>query len=154
MADARRTTVDVVVGHDGQATSHTVLVAAVELAQRLGANLHVVHSVTVSDYGVDPDTDAFDETRDRNLAAERDAIADELAGAPVSWTYYEENGDAAASLTRIAEQVDAAYVVVGASHRRLLHLDGSVPKRLLHIQSRPVVVVPEPHNVGAPGPAG
>ena len=60
-----------VVGHDGHASSHAALSAAVELAGRLGAHLHVVHSVTVEDYGIDPDTEEFEQTRDRNLAEER-----------------------------------------------------------------------------------
>jgi nucleotide-binding universal stress UspA family protein len=138
----------VVVGHDGHAGSEVALAAAVDLAGRIGAHLHVVHAVTLADYGVDPDTEAFEETRDRNLTASRDAIADALAGSPVSWTYHEANGgDPAARLAELAEQTDAAYIVVGASHRRLLHLDGSVSKRLLHLQTRPVVVIPDPEAV-------
>ena len=136
----------VVVGHDGHAGSQVALGVAVDLAGRIGAHLHVVHSVTLADYGIDPDTEAFEETRDRNLAAEREAIADALADTSVGWTHHEERGDPADRLARLADQTGAAYIVVGASHRRLVHLDSSVPRRLLHLQSRPVVVVPDPDD--------
>lgn len=136
-----------VVGHDGHPTAQLALAAAVDLARRINAHLHVVHAVTIADYGIDPDTDAFEQSRDRNLAAEREAIADALADAPVPWTYHEENGDPAARLTALADQTDAAYIVVGASHRKLLHLESSVPRRLIHLQTRPVIVVPDPDVV-------
>lgn len=137
----------VVVGHDGHPTAQLALAAAVDLAQRINAHVHVVHAVTIADYGIDPDTEAFEETRDRNLTAEREAIADALADASVAWTYHEENGDPAARLAALADQTDAAYIVVGASHRKLLHLEASVPRRLMHMQTRPVVVVPDPDVV-------
>lgn len=138
----------VVVGHDRCLTSRTALETAVDLASRLGLHLHVVHTVTLADYGVDPDTEEFEKTRDRKLEDERTAVTEALAGAPVSWSYHEESGDPAAQLARIAEQTDAAYIVVGAAHRGL-HLHGPTPKRLLHIQSRPVVVVPAADSHGS-----
>lgn len=141
--ESRGGSLHVVVGHDGHPAAQVALHAAVELARRLDAALHVVHAVTLADYGVDPDTEAFEQTRDRNLARERELIASSLADIEVAWTYYEEHGDPAARLAQLAADVDAAYIVVGDSHRGLLHVGGSVPKRLLHIQHRPVVVVPE-----------
>jgi nucleotide-binding universal stress UspA family protein len=139
----------VVVGHDGRPAARAALDAALELAECLGAHLHVVHSVTVADYGVDPDIEAFEQVRDRNLAEERAAIVAALAGRSIRWTYHEEQGDPAERLARLADEVGARYIVVGATHRALLHVGGSVPKRLLHIQGRPVLVVPEParHHV-------
>lgn len=136
----------VVVGHDGHAAARAALGASAELARRIGAHLHVVHSVTVADYGVDPDTDAFEQTRDRNLVHERELIAAALGDAAIGWTYHEERGDPAVRLAHLATELDAAYVVVGATHRGWPHLGGSVPKRLLHLQGRPVVVVPEPQE--------
>ena len=140
-------TPQLVVGHDGHAVSHAALNAAVDLAGRLGAHLHVVHSVTVEDYGIDPDTEEFEQTRDRNLAEERLGIARGLGESGVGWTYHEEHGDPAVQLARLADETDALYIVVGATHRGLMHLNGSVSKRLLHLQARPVLVIPDPATV-------
>ena len=135
-----------VVGHDGHSAGDRALTTAVDLADKLGAHLHIAHSVTLEDYGVDPDTDAFEEARDRNVAAERERIATALADTSVTWTYHEERGEPAACLGRLAHNVDAAFIVVGASHHGLFRhtMSGAVSKHLLHDQDRPVLIVPEP----------
>ena len=146
---AERHAVDIVVGHDGLASGDAALAAAVALAAPLGAHLHVVHSVTVDDYGVDPDTDGFEEERDRRLAEERAQVADALARAEVAWTYHEQRGDPARRLAELADEVDAAFLVVGGPHGGMMHhlLGGeSVSRRLLHVQPRPVLVVPVPRR--------
>lgn len=137
-----------VVGHDGHPAGERALATAVDLAGKLGAHLHVVHSVNLEDYGIDPDTDGFEETRDRNVAAERERITAALADTTVPWTYHEERGEPAACLAQLARDLDAAFIVVGASHRGLLRhaMSGAVSKHLLHDQSRPVLVVPDPHS--------
>ena len=137
----------VVVGHDRRPAGLAALAAAIGLATRLGAELHVVHSVTVDDYGIDPDSDEFDAQCERNRAGERDEIEAAMRGTGLIWTYHEQRGDPAKALARRAEEVDAAYIVVGATHPGALHhLVGgeSVAKRLLRHQRRPVLVVPEP----------
>lgn len=137
-----------VVGHDGHPASAAALATATELASSLNAHIHVVHCVTLEDYGIDPDIDEFEATRDRNLAAEQAAIVEALADAAVIWTYHETRGDPAHQIAALAAKVDAAYIVVGASHRGLLrHMFGGGPvdRQLSHIQQRPVVVVPSPH---------
>jgi nucleotide-binding universal stress UspA family protein len=134
-----------VVGHDGHPASNAALTTAVDLAQRLGAHLHVVHSITLEDYGIDPDIEAFEDERDQNVARERERIAAALASACIRWTYHEERGDPVHQIARLAHDVDASYIIVGATHGGALHhLSGghSVSKRLLHLQPRPVVVVP------------
>lgn len=137
----------VVVGHDGHPGSDRALATAVDLAARLNAHLHVVHSVTLEDYGVDPDIDEFDTTGARNVAAERDRIGAALDESEVPWTYHEERGDPAGCLSRVATDADATFIVVGDSHRGLLRhaMTGDVAKHLLHHQSRPVLVVPASH---------
>jgi nucleotide-binding universal stress UspA family protein len=135
-----------VVGHDGHhAATDDALRYAVQMAARLGAHVHVVHSVTVDDYGIDPDTAAFEADCARNLAVERQRIAAMFEGTTVRWTYHEERGDPADRLAQLAASVNAACIVVG-SHphgiaRGLLGAD-SVPRWLLHHQPRPVLVVP------------
>ncbi len=137
--------VALVVGHDTQQASAAALATAIDLAQRLGAHLHVVHSVTIDDYGVDPDTEAFEQERDRRLAVERKVIAAALADTGLAWTYHEERGDPSGRLANLAEYVDADLIVVGATKPGMLHhlLGGeSVPNRLVKVQHRPVVIVP------------
>jgi nucleotide-binding universal stress UspA family protein len=134
-----------VVGHDGHSASAAALRTAIRLARLLGAHLHVVHSVTLQDYGLDPDIDAFEQEGERNVSRERAVIADAMTGTSVPWTYHEQRGDPADQLARLAAEVDAVLIVVGATaHGPVHHVLGgdSVPKRLLHMQARPVVVVP------------
>lgn len=134
-----------VVGHDGHPASAAALRTAVRLAGLLGAHLHVVHSVTLQDYGLDPDIDAFEQEHDRSVFRERAAVTEAMTGTSVPWTYHEQRGDPADQLARLAADVDALLIVVGATEHGPVHhvLGGdSVPKRLLHAQGRPVVVVP------------
>ena len=135
-----------VVGHDGHAAAQAALDAAVELARDTGAHLHVVHSVTADDYGVDPDIEEFEKACERNLVHERELIADRLDDSGIAWTYHEERGDPAARLAHLAAELAASYIVVGETHRGWLHLGGSVSKRLLHMQTHPVIVVPDPQE--------
>ena len=140
------TDIAVVVGHDRRPNGLAALDAAIALATRLGAELHVVHSVTVDDYGIDPDSDEYDARCERNRARERADIATTLGDTGLVWTYHEQRGDPAKALARLADEFDAAYIVVGATHPGALHhLVGgeSVAKRLLRHQRRPVLVVPE-----------
>jgi nucleotide-binding universal stress UspA family protein len=138
-----------VVGHDGHPASNAALSAGIDLAQRLGAHLHVVHSITLDDYGIDPDIDGFEQECEGNLAHERETIADTLAGTSVNWTYHEERGDPAGRLAQLATAVNASFIIVGATSPGMLNhlLSGSVPKRLLHHQGHLILVVPP-----APGP--
>jgi nucleotide-binding universal stress UspA family protein len=141
-------TPQIVVGHDNSASSSAALHAALSLGTTLHAHLHIVHCVTLEDYGIDPDTDEFEAVRDRHLAAERDAIAAAMKNSSVPWNYLEAHGDRVHAIAELAHSVDAAYIVVGASHRGLLrHLldGGQLASKLVRVQPRPVIVVPEPN---------
>jgi nucleotide-binding universal stress UspA family protein len=135
-----------VVGHDGHhSASQDALLYAIHLARRLNAHVHVIHSITLNDYGIDPDIDAFEDECARNVALERECIAAAFENTVVGWTYHEERGDPAAHLARLAASVNAACIIVGSNRhgvvRGLLGAD-TVPRRLLHHQLRPVLVVP------------
>ena len=140
--------VHLVVGHDGHAAADAALVVAVDLAERLSADVHVVHCVAIEEFGVDPDTEQFESERDRNVTREREAIEAALRTATIAWTYHEERGEPSARLRHLADELDALFIVVGASHRGAFHhLTGaSVSRRLLHDQHRPVLVVPAPQT--------
>ena len=134
-----------VVGHDGSPGGVVALASVFVLAARLGATVEVVHCVTLDDYGVDPDSDDFEAICERNRGIERERIAAAFADAPVSWTYHEGRGDPAQQLADVAAAADALLIVVGATPSGLGHIlsaGGSVSKRLLHRQRRPVLVVP------------
>lgn len=137
---------NLVVGHDGHPAATAALRLALDLAERLGAQLDVVHCVTVEDAGIDPDTEEFEEQIDRNMAHERDLIEQTLSATSCAWNYHEERGDPAVRLAALAEELDAMFIVVGSTHRGMFHqlTARSVPRRLLHMQKRPVLVVPEP----------
>lgn len=137
----------VVVGHDRHAAGIAALQVAADLARRLGAHLHVMHSITLDDYGIDPDSAGFEAEYERSRRAEHDALETDLRDAGIEWTYHEQRGDPAHALARLAAELDALYIVVGATHGGgIRHLVGgeSVPKRLLRHQHRPVLIVPEP----------
>lgn len=141
----------ILVGHNGHPGSDAALAVASNLARQLGAHLHVVHSVTVDDFGIDPDIDEFETEGARNLAREKDSIAAALRDSAVSWTYHEERGDPARQLAALADAVHAGLIVVGAHHRHAIRhlLDGGpIPERLIHHQPRPVLVVPSPPAAG------
>ncbi len=137
----------VVVGHDPHRGARAALDAAVRLARDLGAELHVLHSATLADFGADPDTEEYEAVRDRMLAAERDEVARVLDAGGLTWSYHEDHGDPVRALTQLADEVDARYLVVGATHPRVMrHLflfgGESVGARLVRCQHRPVLVVP------------
>lgn len=152
----------VVVGiHSGQ--HRTVLVEAAALAAELGREV-VCGAVAADSYLAEWDAaDVRDQTslHPATLAADDQAIALALAGSVRTtlgdgdppWTVRVLAGDPVHALTRLADEVDARLIVVGAHPRGVGHaiegwLSGSVAARLVHAQQRPVVVVPLPKAVG------
>lgn len=69
------------------------------------------------------------------------AISDELARSGVVGEFSERVGDVARELETLAEGCHADLIVVGRSRHPALHL-GGVPRRLLAMGHRPVMVVP------------
>jgi nucleotide-binding universal stress UspA family protein len=83
-------------------------------------------------------------------------IADALAGTGVRWSTRALAGGPSVELTRLANELDAAMIVVGtrqAGFRGTMHefFSGSVAVQLAHHQHRPIVVVPL-HPVGVDEP--
>jgi nucleotide-binding universal stress UspA family protein len=75
----------------------------------------------------------------------REAAEEHLAG--VEWTFRSLVGDPASALKALADEVDAAVIVVGTRRRGFGEtvrefFTGSVAARLAHRQHRPVLVVP------------
>lgn len=132
------------VGYDQHPASHQAVLVAAALAQVLGATLLLLHVIDLADYPVDPEAADWETASVDTLLAERRQAETLLAGTGIEWTYRNVRGDPTNALAQAAHEVDALFIVVGASGRglaqRLLH--SSVPQALLRKQRKPVLVVP------------
>ena len=155
----------VVVGvHSGQ---HSAVVRqAAALAVELGRGL-LCAVVAADSYLAEWDAaDVRDQTslHPQTLAADDQAIALGLAAslrsalgeAAPAWNLRVLAGDPTRALTRLAREVDARLIVVGAHPRGFGNavegwLSGSVAARLAHDQAVPVVVVPVPRAAAGDG---
>jgi nucleotide-binding universal stress UspA family protein len=134
---------DVVVGLDGSPASWRAFFLALGIAQRERATMHVsfVYHVPV------PAAAGALTVAPRGLLVgqgggqlERQAIAElQVAGVEGVFTCLE--GDIASELEALAERCRADLVVVGRSRHPALRL-GGVPRKLLAMGHRPVLVVP------------
>jgi nucleotide-binding universal stress UspA family protein len=135
-----------VVGYDKHPASHQAVLVAARLAEALDAHLTVMHVVDIEDYPIDPDRADWEEAAEKQIALEEEHAVAMLEGRPVRWSYQTVRGDPAGQLAKTASDLDAMFIVVGATGknvvRRLTH--GSVPQSLFRHQPRPVIVVPEP----------
>ncbi|MEU4384641.1 universal stress protein [Promicromonospora sp. NPDC023805] len=127
---------------------------AASLVQSLGGSLIELVCVWVDETAVS-DSRGFTVSVDPDIAVPSDAYgADVLAGlnramadVGLPWSALRGAGDPAAELGRVADQVEAAMIVVGARRSGLRGwttniVGGTVAGRLIHNQPRPVVVLP------------
>ncbi|MCL2419998.1 MAG: universal stress protein [Conexibacteraceae bacterium] len=132
----------VVMGYDGSDSAKVALTVAADLAQARGEKLVVVFA-----YELDR---AIGGLRDNHLALrqlaqtrleEAAAMAAET-GAEVEAVIVEDSP--AKALLDLAESRDARMIVVGTRGERPLTgaLLGSTPHKLMHLSTRPVLVVP------------
>jgi nucleotide-binding universal stress UspA family protein len=135
----------------------TVLEQAIKLADDLDVplvcanvdpNRYLVSSYvdgTVVALPYDPDLpEVEDETFDPELA---ERIREVLDGTGVPYQLQQLAGDPSWALTKLADDVDARYIVVGTREAGLRgsireFFNGSVAVHLAHRQHRPVIVVP------------
>jgi nucleotide-binding universal stress UspA family protein len=134
----------IVVGVDGSTTSMRAGAYAAGLARRQRSRLVVVHVLAIGGLaslipaGMAAVRQASQEIADdlRRQVAE----AAEARGVPV--TFVAVQGDPYLEIVRIADQVRADVVVVGASTKRTHWLAGSLAARLVRAGRWPVTVVP------------
>ena len=136
-----------VVGHGQDPSSDHALHAVVDLAQRLGGRLHVVHVIDLHDYPINIDAPDWEQRGAEAVAAERRHVEGMLIDAPVPWTYEARHGEPAKVLCTAAEEHDALLIVVGSRGeglRRALGrlMDPSISHGVIQRQHRPVLVVP------------
>lgn len=135
-----------VVGVDRSPASMAALTKAAELGRRLGADLHVVHAVDLSDYPVDPDAFDWEDQAAKSIQGERQAVSVNLADYPHPWVYVALRADPAEALNRAADDCDALMIVVGVRSTGWRHLleggwGGAVSGRLVGHCHRPVLLV-------------
>ncbi len=140
----------VLVGFDRHPASHRALQVAIDLAATIRAKLFILHVIDLQDYPIDPDSADWESSAEQTIAQERREAEAMLSGCSVDWFYDTARDEPAHALAKAAHDLDALFIIVGASRRglgaRLLH--GSVPEALMRKQRKPVLVVPE----GLPSP--
>ncbi len=139
------------VGHDSQPASRAAVRYAADLAVRLGAHLHVVHVVDLSDTPIDADSAEWEERAGKTVEALKEDARTLLEGFDVEWTYHACHGDPAELLARVAEEHGVMLIAVGATSRgmtRRFMEGGSVARRLMRRQDIAVLVVPAPADPG------
>lgn len=136
----------ILVGIDGSETSMRAAAYAWGLARRQGSHVVLVH---VTDPGsistMMPAASASVIEAGEQVAAElRDQVERfaQAAHSRVDYTFRTEYGDAVGVLARIADEIKADGVVVGASTQAGHRFIGSVALRLVRIGRWPVTVVP------------
>ncbi|HEY2673842.1 MAG TPA: universal stress protein [Rugosimonospora sp.] len=134
----------IMVGVDGSVTSLRAGAYAVGMARRQHSKLVVVHvSVPARFANMAPQSMALA----RQAAAEisedlRRQVADQAAARGVFATFIAVSGDPFTELVRVADQVRADGIVVGASTQLGHRFVGSMAVRLVRAGRWPVTVVP------------
>jgi nucleotide-binding universal stress UspA family protein len=136
--------ITIVVGLDGSTTSMRAGAYAAGLARRQRSRLVVVHVLTVSGLAtLVPGGTAVVRQANQEIADDlRRQVAEAAEGLGVSVTFVAVQGDPYSELVRVADQVRADVVVVGASAKRTHRLAGSLAIRLVRAGRWPVTVVP------------
>lgn len=135
----------IVLGYDRSPGAERALETAIEVAQRYGVPLVLVH-------GIAPPSAVGEEARSARAALDEldervtgpAVAAAEAAGVPVVVEVVDDKP--APALVAAAEKHDAAVIVVGTWNESPMRgaLLGSVAHKLLQLSTRPVLCVPGP----------
>jgi nucleotide-binding universal stress UspA family protein len=135
---------DIVVGVDGSDASWRALAMAIGVARRWeGCTIRICY---VSQVPVSAQLGAIalpiSPLAGVSEAGElKQAVSEELSRNSVPGEFNERSGDVARELETLAESCHADLIVVGRSRHPALHL-GGVPRRVLAMGHRPILVVP------------
>ena len=145
-ASRARPQATLVLGFDRDEASHAALAVGMDMAERLEADLAVVHIVNLGDYPISPEAPDWEERAQEALAEERHDVEQALVGHRFGWSYEARYGSPVHTLIDVAEERDALMIIVGRHGdgvseglRRLI--DGSVSRRLVKTATRPILVV-------------
>lgn len=143
----------ILVAHDFSADASAALDAAVGLASRLGAEIHVVFVYPppmdlLATFGIEIPTVSLPELR-RSAAVRLDQELGKVKGAGLEGTWHFREGQPSDELVRAADELGIDLIVMGTRGRTgLSHaLLGSVAERTLRRASCPVLTVKSPHHV-------
>ena len=137
----------IVVGTDGSGTADRALTRAAELAQALGARLHVVSAdepaaARLGGRPPAPEASEWSVAPDFKAEAVLDRAADKVRDDSLDVEVHTRRGDPADAILAIAEEVSADLVVLGSKGmhgaRRML---GSVPNKVSHNACCDVLIV-------------
>jgi len=135
----------IVVGVDGSDPSLRALRVAAELTDDLHDTELVVVFAHYVPLAMPPDVaeNMYGDVLDDAEQKIRVAVADVLTGATTPWRFVSRRDEPAAALARLADEVNARFIVVGRQHWSTAHelLMGSIANRLIHHGTRPVLVV-------------
>ena len=136
-----------VVGYMDDPEGTNALRFSIALANRLNADLHLVHVIDLRDFPLDPDQVDWEEGSVEILHHTKGHVRSELIGFAGEWTYQAVRGDPVKALRDHATLHDAFMVIVGthgdhpgAGLMRLF--GGSVSRGLVRHLNRPILVVP------------
>ena len=138
----------IVVGFDGSMTSMRASAYAVGLARRQRARLVAVYVGSVAPRCVtEPSVGPFivvehRKSFERTVASLRQEVEELADEQDISVTFVATRGDSFAEIHRIAEEVSADAIVVGASTKAVHRLAGSLAVRLVRSGKWPVTVIP------------
>jgi nucleotide-binding universal stress UspA family protein len=134
----------ILVGLDGSDTSLRATAYATGLARRQGSRLVLVYVASYSGMsGFAPGyLNVLQESQQETADELRDEIQQIVTSRGVHSEFRTEQGDPYSELTRIADEVQADAVVVGASTHAGHRLIGSLAGRLVKAGHWPVTVVP------------
>jgi nucleotide-binding universal stress UspA family protein len=134
----------ILVGIDGSRTSRRAGSYAAGMARRQGSKLACVFVDRPGAMsGLSPDAQVAARATNRQIADElREQIEAGAAAYGLDAVFYTATGDPVAEITRLAEQLRADAVVVGASESAGHRLVGSIASRLVRSGRWPVTVVP------------
>lgn len=135
---------NIVVGVDGSTPSWRALSLAMSIARSYNARVlacyvwHTPASLEMAVFAM-PVVPVIEEGTDGGELGKK--VREELVLAGVEGDFSRREGDISQELEALAESCRADLIVVGRSRHAALHL-GGVPRRLLSMGRRPVVVVP------------
>lgn len=135
----------IVVGIDGSDSSWRAAAYAAGLARRQSSKLALVYVQPVLPAGAAmgaPVADATDEVAEELMAEIRRATERPSGTHPLRWEFHTLRGDPYNGMVRMADDLKADAVVVGASESAGHRIMGSVAVRLVKAGRWPVTVVP------------